>query len=110
MQHVVLLGDSIFDNGRYVPGDPPVIEQLGTELRLGWRAPLLAVDGPISIDVIGQLARLPADSTHLVVSAGGNDAIEQSTVVSETVYSVGEALGRLAGIRDDFRRAYHRML
>jgi hypothetical protein len=24
----VLLGDSIFDNGRYVPGGPAVIEQL----------------------------------------------------------------------------------
>jgi len=110
MQHVVLLGDSIFDNARYVPGDPPVIEQLRTELPRGWRATLLAVDGSITNDVIGQLARLPADATHLVVSAGGNDALEQNGILSETVYSIGEALGRLAGIRDEFRRAYRRML
>jgi hypothetical protein len=110
MQHVVLLGDSIFDNARYVPGDPPLIEQLRTEMPPGWRATLLAVDGSITDDVIGQLARLPADATHLVVSAGGNDALEQSAILSETVYSIGEAVGRLAGIRDEFRRAYRRML
>jgi hypothetical protein len=28
MKHVVLLGDSIFDNTVYVPGKPAVIEQL----------------------------------------------------------------------------------
>ena len=28
MGHVVLLGDSIFDNAWYVPNRPPVIEQL----------------------------------------------------------------------------------
>jgi GDSL-like Lipase/Acylhydrolase family len=110
MHHVVLLGDSIFDNARYVPGDPPVIEQLRTELPRGWRATLLAVDGSITDDVTGQLARLPADVTHLIVSAGGNDALEHSAILAETVYSVGEALGRLAAIRDEFRRAYRRML
>jgi hypothetical protein len=110
MQHVVLLGDSIFDNARYVPGDPPLIEQLRTEMPPGWRATLLAVDGSITDDVIGQLARLPGDATHLVVSAGGNDALEQSAILSETVYSIGEAFGRLGAIRDEFRRAYRRML
>jgi hypothetical protein len=28
VSHVVLLGDSIFDNGRYVPGGPAVIDHL----------------------------------------------------------------------------------
>ena len=45
MGHIVLLGDSIFDNARYVPDRPPVIEQLRRSLPPGWRASLLAADG-----------------------------------------------------------------
>jgi hypothetical protein len=70
MGHVVLLGDSIFDNARYVPGRPPVVEQLRRYLPPGWRASLLAVDGHGTADVPSQLARLPADATHLFVSTG----------------------------------------
>lgn len=32
MPHIVLLGDSIFDNAADVPGEPPVIEQLRARL------------------------------------------------------------------------------
>src|SRR6476659_6170002 len=85
MGHVVLLGDSIFDNARYVPDRPPVIEQLRRSLPVGWRATLLAVDGHVTNDVERQLCRLPADATHLVVSVGGNDALAESGILRETV-------------------------
>ena len=45
MNHVFLLGDSIFDNGRDVPGGPSVIEHLRRCLPSGLRATLLAKDG-----------------------------------------------------------------
>ncbi len=35
MNHIVLLGDSIFDNARYVPGGPSVIEHLRRGLPAG---------------------------------------------------------------------------
>ena len=35
MSHVVLLGDSIFDNASYVPGRPAVIDQMRTSLPRG---------------------------------------------------------------------------
>ncbi len=38
MSHVVLLGDSNFDNARYVPGEPAVVEQLRRSLPRGWHA------------------------------------------------------------------------
>jgi hypothetical protein len=72
MGHVVLLGDSIFDNARYVPDRPPVVEQVRKCLPPGWRASLLAVDGHVTEDVLTQLTHLPSDATHLFVSAGGN--------------------------------------
>jgi hypothetical protein len=33
------------------------------------------VDGAVTNDVVGQLADLPADATHLVLSVGGNDLL-----------------------------------
>src|SRR6188472_4484107 len=79
--HIVLLGDSIFDNARYVPGGPSVIEHLRRILPGGWRATLLARDGSVTADVARQLAAVPEDATHLVISAGGNDALEQGSVI-----------------------------
>jgi hypothetical protein len=110
MGHVVLLGDSIFDNALYVPGRPPVIDQLRQGLPGGWRATLLAVDGHTAGDVPGQLARLPADATHLVVSAGGNDALGASGILGQSADSVGHALAQLHAAQAEFREVYRRML
>jgi hypothetical protein len=108
--HVILLGDSIFDNARYVPDRAPVIEQVRRSLPRDWRASLLAVDGHITEDVSRQLAGLPADATHLFVSAGGNDALGESSILTESVVTVGEALGILHEVLMRFRDAYRAML
>jgi hypothetical protein len=110
MGHVVLLGDSIFDNARYVPDRPPVIEQVRQSLPTGWRASLLAVDGHITEDVANQLRDLPADATHLVVSAGENDALGESSILSEAACTVGDALGIIQEVRERFQHTYRAML
>jgi hypothetical protein len=110
MGHVVLLGDSIFDNERYVPNHPPVIEQLRRSLPPGWAATLLAVDGDVTAEVAGQLARLPADATHLFVSVGGNDALGEVTVLGEPAVTVFDALSLLHDVQQRFRAAYLSML
>ncbi len=110
MTHIVLLGDSVFDNGSYVPGELPVIEQLGRKLPDGGETTLLAVDGGVTSDVVGQLARVPSGATHLVVSAGGNDALGHSGLLYEPAESTAEVLGRLAEMQTGFRRAYRQML
>jgi hypothetical protein len=110
MGHVALLGDSIFDNARYVPGCPPVIEQLRQSLSSGWQATLLAVDGHVAEDVSTQLKRVPVGATHLVVSAGGNDALGESSILSEPACTVGEALGIMSEVQAKFRDSYRKML
>lgn len=110
MPHVVLLGDSIFDNGVYVAPAPDVVRQLRARLGPGWTATLLAVDGDVTDDVAGQLRRLPPDADHLIVSVGGNDALQSSSVLAERATSVADALGRLAETQARFRRAYERMV
>ena len=110
MSHVVLLGDSIFDNARYVPDRPPVIDQLRQSLPRDWVASLLAVDGHITEDVANQLKALPKDATHLVVSAGGNDALGVSSSVGEVVGTVGVALSIIQAVRMRFQLSYRAML
>ena len=70
MPHAVLLGDSVFDNAAYVPGELPVIELLKRRLPAGWQATCLAIDGNVTADVAGQMRRLPTDATHIIVSVG----------------------------------------
>ena len=108
--HLVLLGDSIFDNAIYVPDGPSVIDHLRSILPKEWRATLLANDGDVTADVDGQLLQLPADATHLVISVGGNDALMALNVFSYPAKTVEDALSHLAEVRKDFHRGYRAML
>lgn len=110
MGHVVLLGDSIFDNAAYVSGEPDVVEQVRRALPSGWKATLAAVDGDTVAGVPGQLARVPADATHLALSVGGNDAIVASGVLQEPAATVGEGLELLAEAVAAFRDRHGAML
>ncbi|GAA2729103.1 SGNH/GDSL hydrolase family protein [Cellulomonas aerilata] len=108
--HVVLLGDSIFDNGVYVPGGPDVVTHLRGELPAGWAATLLAVDGDVTAGIPRQLASLPADATHLVVSVGGNDALGHAHLLGAPVRSVAEGIALLGRAQSAFERDYAAML
>lgn len=110
MEHVVLLGDSIFDNERYVPDRPPVIEQVRRALPPEWQATLLAVDGHVVGDVAGQMRKMPTDATHLFISAGGNDALGESLILQEAACTVADALGLLRQVHNRFRSDYREML
>ncbi|MBB3019811.1 lysophospholipase L1-like esterase [Microvirga lupini] len=111
MTHVVLLGDSIFDNGAYVRrGEPDVIRQVQERLQNDWKATLCAVDGAITTGVLSRLSRVPSDASHLVVSVGGNDALASSGILREQARSVAEVVGRFAAVQDEFARNYRTML
>jgi hypothetical protein len=111
MNHVILLGDSVFDNGVYVAdGDPDVERQLKLILPRGCKATRLAVDGAVIGQIGVQLRRLPGDATHLVISAGGNDALREYDVLSSSASSVEDALTQLADIGDRFDSEYSSML
>lgn len=110
MPHVVLVGDSIFDNAAYVPVGESLVEQLRRRLGSEWKATLLACDGSLSGDVQRQLGRLPGDATHICVSAGGNDALAVRPFFYNVPISGLAALNSLADIQLQFRRDYARML
>jgi hypothetical protein len=110
MTHIVLLGDPVIGKKSYVGQGPDVAEQLRVLAPKEWEVTRLATDGAVSSDVLRQLENLPADTTHLVISAGGNDALGESGVLDATAHSVGEVLMRLANIQGRFRESYARML
>jgi hypothetical protein len=108
--HVVLLGDSILDNAAYVGRDPDVRRQTADLLPDGGRATLAAQDGAVIDGVAAQLRSVPADATHLVISAGGNDALRASAVLESRANSVAGALQALASVGASFGQSYATML
>lgn len=67
MAHLVLLGDSIFDNAGYVGREPDVATHLRRLLPKPWHVSLGAVDGAVTRDVAEQLNTVPGDATQLVL-------------------------------------------
>ena len=104
--HIVLLGDSIFDNGAYTEAGPDVVTQLAGMLPSGWTTSLLAVDGAMMGDLRHQLFRLPEDVTHVVVSIGGNDVLENLDVLRVKTKFSWEALLTLGNRAQGFERGY----
>ncbi|MGJ7917819.1 SGNH/GDSL hydrolase family protein [Massilia sp. LXY-6] len=113
MAHIVLLGDSIFDNAPYVPAGTQVQAQLQSVLAAQDRVSLLARDGAVLADMVAQVARLqelPEPADWLLVSCGGNDVLGLVGAMQSKAGSVLEAVTLLADWQAGFRRDYRRML
>jgi hypothetical protein len=106
MSHIVLLGDSIFDNAPYTRGGPDVIAQVRQLLPAESRASLLAVDGATTDDVPSQLKRMPRDASHLVWSEGGNNALMNSSILHTPADSTTQALTALSNVSRGFEEKY----
>ncbi|MFK7855762.1 MAG: SGNH/GDSL hydrolase family protein [Granulosicoccus sp.] len=110
MKHLVLLGDSIFDNAGYVDDGDSVIDQLNGLIQPNTQATLLAVDGDVTVDVYKQIGSIPDNATHAFVSCGGNDALRIANTLNQEVSSVGEAMEIFTTIKGDFSQRYAAML
>ncbi len=110
MKHLVLVGDSIFDNASYVGNNESVTDILSSIIGSESKVTLLAVDGDVTTDVRSQLNKYPESATHLFISCGGNDALRQIDVLNKSVSSVGEAIEIILKIVEIFRCNYQAML
>ena len=75
-------------------------------LGTGDAATLCAVDGAVARDVERQLGRVPATATHLVLSAGGNDALRNYDLLNTRLRSTAEAFALFRQRLDAFARDY----
>lgn len=113
--HVVLLGDSTLDNGRYLNlarGELSVERQLAKRCsEFGWEMTVLAQDGSMLEDIKQrQLPLIPATVTHVVLSASGNDLLSllnQMVVANFTLSSMYGAIG--SGLKQ-VAESYHALL
>jgi hypothetical protein len=111
MPHVVLLGDSIFDNAQYTSGGPDVVSQVRNLLPSGWGASLLAIDGSTTVNIPDQMQHLPKECTHLVLSIGGNNALTEASRLGISFFGMtgeptSKSLDSLAEISDAFETQY----
>ena len=111
MKHIVLLGDSIFDNKSYVnPNELDVPNQLKSLVGPDCKVTNLAVDGHVTRHIETQLNHLPLDATHLFISVGGNDGLGHLSIFQHPIETVGEALQKMYLIGENFKKVYSSML
>ena len=107
---LILLGDSIFDNGAYVlPGEQDVATQLrGKVDHLDWSVDFRAMDGSMSQDITAQLNIRPIQPPcAFVLSVGGNDALDNIELLEDPApHPFSVVLQRLYRIREQFRSDY----
>ena len=97
MKHIVLLGDSIFDNkNKCVEGGKDTITNLRERMPDDWKASLLAVDDSVSDDVAHQLTNGAGDATHIFVSVGRNDAFNELDILDISASSDVDMLNALS--------------
>lgn len=108
-KQILLLGDSIFDNQTYVPGEPDVRSTLETMVDSNeWDVDLWAVDGHRTLDVPKQLSDADVvPGSRFYLSVGGNDALDHQHLLSDGQQRhLDEALALLFDMREAFRENY----
>lgn len=110
MKHIILLGDSIFDNAPYVNGGLDVTQHLEQQKPNSWNVTRLAVDGDYIHNVAGQLSGLPEDATHLFVSVGGNDALREMGILEMPANSSAEVFNAVSDVAGAFEERYKSMV
>jgi hypothetical protein len=112
--HLVLLGDSIFDNAAYTRGEPDVAAHLRGIVPPAVAVTRVATDGARIRDIAEQIRRIPSTATHLALAVGGNDTLDHFDLLNSRVNSTAEALDlfhtRLARFEAGYRTGLSRVL
>lgn len=110
MKNLILLGDSILDNGAYTNPGPDTATHLRTLLGPGWAVLLQAQDGATLVDARSQSRELAIDVDCAVLSVGGNDALGNIGLLSQRATSAAEVLAALDALARPFAEEYLALL
>ena len=113
--HFVMLGDSVFDNGSYIPGEPAVEEQVSEQLKFLYPDATLtfkARDGAVMSDVLDrQIQLIPEEATHIALSIGGNDLLDLRGNLGDMVGTrFQENLIFLSKLKQEFAEKFRRVI
>lgn len=111
MANIVLLGDSIIDNKTYVGSNERSVEEHLNELS-NENIIRIALDGDTTKDVLNnQLKKIDPETTHAVLSIGGNDLLDQIDILfTETAYTLAAALDKIVLILDSVENNYQKII
>lgn len=111
MTPLILLGDSIIDNGIYVPGSPDVFRQIQTAAP-NLSVQMRAVDGSLCADVHDALNDAPIpEGAYVFMSVGGNDALDHiGLLMNPDEITFKQAMETLWRMREAFRAKYAALL
>lgn len=109
MKKVSLLGDLIFDNENGAPGQS-VLEQINKNSKKNWTVELVAQENAGTRDIAKQCKRISKNTTHLIVSCGGTDALKHIDVIRKPVSNMLEAMESATMVRSEFQKNYRTML
>ena len=101
IEAIDLLGDSIYDNQSYVEQGDAVIDQISVISPV--HIALHAVDGHTTTDcrlVLEDLGNDPKPTTGACISIGGNDALQNASILLEPCSTVLEAISKMQKILD----------
>ena len=106
LNSIDLLGDSILDNATYVDSEESVIDQISAISSVPVQ--LFAIDGDTTTECLYILQQQsgPKANTGAVLSIGGNDALQASSILMVPVSNVFEAFTKMIPILDAFRIRY----
>lgn len=110
-KRLLLMGDSIIDNGAYVqPGEPDVAEQV-RKLMPEFDVEKRAIDGSVTADVTRAQLHELQDTDLIVLSTGGNDALLRADLLDNVIHSESKSiLVELWNVRETFRSDYAALL
>lgn len=110
MLNIALVGDSIFDNKAYVGVEPDVKSHLSVISPESWSVSLHAIDGSLVEHISEQVAGIAPNTSHILVSAGGNNAILNADVLQMKAANSAETLNVLSNRASEFEQKYVSML
>lgn len=112
--HVALLGDSTFDNRGYVgPEGKGVHDHLTDKLATvpgAYKVTQCAVDGALIAAIASQRSVVPEDTTHIVISVGGNNGLCTTSMFAAECTNVAEACVRVFTVVAQLEREYFEMV
>lgn len=109
--NILLLGDSIIDNKVYLKKNQLSTDEVFKHQFREQRVHMHAVDGAVASHIPSQIDAFlrngnPDEITHILLSAGGNDALKILPTMGDPVTHSFEAFARVGGVLSAFDRDY----